>query len=179
MSTIAVPTQSETARHAFRRELLNWCAGYTHNGYPVFPCGADKRPLVKWSSEATTNPNVIGAWWSRWPGAMIGIPTGARSGLFVVDIDVKNDVNGFDTMKANGWVLPGDAVEVVTPSGGRHFYFTFAGERNSASKIGPGIDTRGEGGFVIAPPSRPDPIDPTRDYSFAEGQEIAIGGPLA
>jgi hypothetical protein len=179
MSTFTIQGQGETARDAFRRELINWCTGYTQNGYPVFPCGPNKKPLVKWSREATTDPNLIEVWWSRWPNAMIGIPTGARSGLFVVDIDVKSDVNGFDTMKANGWTLPADAVEVVTPSGGRHFYFKFAGERNSASKIGPGIDTRGEGGFIIAPPSRPDPDEPTRDYRFSEGQELTFGGPLA
>lgn len=179
MSTLSIPSKCDVARHAFRSELINWCIGYTRNGYPVFPCGPNKKPLVKWSREATMDLKQIEVWWTRWPSAMIGIPTGARSGLFVVDIDVKSDVNGFHTMEKNGWTLPAEVVEVVTPSGGRHFYFTFAGERNSASKIGPGIDTRGEGGFIIAPPSRPDCEDPTRDYRFAEGQELEIGGPLA
>lgn len=167
------------AAASFTDELIAWSRAYAGYGYPIFPCAPDKRPLVKWRVAASTDVRQLETWWRRWPHAMIAIPTGEASGLFVIDIDCKGEANGFATMRERGWTIPPDAVEVVTPSGGRHFYFAWQGERNSASRIGPGIDTRGEGGFIIVPPSRPDPSDPTHDYHFAEGQDLPMGGPLA
>ena len=160
---------------AYHRELIAWLLAYASNGHRVIPCNWQKRPLIKgWPQAATTDPHQIQLWWQTWPLAMIGIPMGERSGLAVLDVDCKNGVDGFETMRANGWTIPTDAIEVRTPSGGAHFYFKFSGkERNSAGKIGPGLDIRGEGGYVIVPPSRPTLDGP--DYCFAEGQEIEMG----
>lgn len=72
---------------------------------------------------ATTDPASIRAWWSRWPGAMIGVRTGTASGIVVLDVDRKNGKDGFATMDANAWTTP-NTVVVQTPSGGAHYYFS-------------------------------------------------------
>lgn len=159
---------------AFQRELISWSLAYAANGYPVFPCDATKKPRVKWKNAATTDHLQIELWWRTWPLAMIGIPMGERSALCVLDVDCKNGTDGFKTIRANNWTIPHESIEVRTPSGGAHFYFRYTGsERNSAGKIGPGLDIRGQGGYVIAPPSRPSPD--CRDYCYAEGQELEMG----
>jgi hypothetical protein len=129
---------------------------YALLGIPVFPCKTDKKPLVKWSREATRNPAQIIEWWAQWPKAMIGLVTGSRSGLVVLDIDVKNDVDGFESLGQQGILLPEGALKVQTPSGGAHYYFALRPQEkinNSAGRIAAGVDVRGEGGYVIAPPS--------------------------
>jgi hypothetical protein len=81
---------------------------------------------------------------------MIGVPTGKGSGLDVIDIDVKK-ANGFDAVPSWRRLSP---VIVSTPSGGAHLLFRSTGVvRNTTGQIGPGVDTRGEGGYVIVPPS--------------------------
>jgi hypothetical protein len=85
----------------------------------------------------------------------VGIATGARSGVFVLDIDTKN-VDGFAELAKLG-DLP-DTYAVQTPTGGAHLYFRHPGfpVRNSAPKsnpIAPGLDIRGDGGYVVAPGS--------------------------
>ena len=170
-------------RLALQNELLKWALAYADRGIPVFPCRGNKKPLVKWSKgvdqhpdltkrRATSDSVTVRAWWKRWPLAMIGVPTGSTSGFCVVDVDCKNGVDGFASLQAIGG-LPADAVGVRTPSGGAHFWFRLpAGQviKNSASKIGPGIDIRGEGGFAIVPPSRPRPDGD--DYCYMSPREM-------
>jgi hypothetical protein len=124
-------------------------------GLPVFPCRPDKKPRIKgWPTAATTDPEQIKAWWARWPNANVGIPTGERSGLLVLDVDL--DKGGFESLEALTSSLP-DTYTVRTGSGGAHFYFRYppgSNIRNSASLLAPGVDIRGEGGYVVAPPSR-------------------------
>jgi hypothetical protein len=95
------------------------------------------------------------AWWKHWPEANIGIRTGLDSMLVVLDIDVQHGGGGTlaELVKRHG-ELPA-APEVLTGGGGKHLYFAHPGReiRNSAGKLGPGLDVRGEGGYVIAPPS--------------------------
>jgi hypothetical protein len=107
--------------------------------------------------DATTDPDRIRAWWARWPHANIGMPTGKRSGWVVVDVDPKH--GGYDSLAElheAGHELPLTAT-VQTGGGGVHHYLRCPGEgveiRNSAGKLGPGLDIRGEGGYVIVPPS--------------------------
>ena len=129
-------------------------------GFSIFPCDPDKRPHVKkWADAATTDETVIRQWWSDWPDAMIGLPTGSVSGLYVIDLDIDKDtgeVIGEQTVTRLGLkaALHG-APSVLTPTGGRHFYFRHPGEGwgNTARRLGGGVDTRGEGGYVIAPGS--------------------------
>ncbi len=110
--------------------------------------------MVKWDTAATTNTDIIKEWWTNYPSANVGIATGP-SGLLVVDVDPKN--GGDETLQSliieNGvkWTY---TYTVKTGSGGWHFYFTNTDKLgNSTGKLGNGIDTRGIGGYVIAPPS--------------------------
>ena len=126
-------------------------------GWPVFPCGTDKRPLIATGFHvASLDPVQIRTWWKVWPAALVAIPTGAVSGFDVLDVDVKNGQPGLASLaklvETHG-PLPTTLV-AETRSGGFHYYFKHVeGARNSASKIAPGIDVRADGGYVIAPPS--------------------------
>jgi hypothetical protein len=133
---------------------------YARLGLPVFPCAARgdwrKRPKIKeWQRIATTDPAIIAAWWRSDPDALIGVPTGTASDIVVLDIDVKHDSqNGFDSLEQLGHASLPDTPMAHTPSGGLHVYFAanLARElRNSAGEIGPGLDVRGEGGYILVP----------------------------
>ncbi len=130
---------------------------YAGRGLPVFPCQANKRPLIENGfHRATVESSQIEAWWRRRPQALIGVPTGRASGLVVLDIDVKDPrAYGFDTLADLGLSILPSTPMVHTASGGLHVYFAaIATEiRNSVGKhgLGPGLDVRGEGGYVIAP----------------------------
>jgi hypothetical protein len=106
--------------------------------------------------DATTDPDLIDRWWRRWPQANLAIRTGAASGLVVIDIDP--DRGGLDTIRrlaSQAPIPPGRRAR--TGSGGWHLYFAHPGPpvRNTAgTALGAGVDVRGDGGYVIAPPSR-------------------------
>lgn len=130
-------------------------------GYPVFPCKEDgqkgtiKSPYT-WNGfkDATTDPSEIRRMWRRHPDAVVGLPTGERSGLAVVDLDIRDDGrDGESALEAAG-IDARSAVRVHTPSGGLHLYFRHADGIGSAGGILSGVDVRGEGGYVIAPGSR-------------------------
>ena len=120
----------------------------------VFPC-RQKVPLIReFSQNASTDPRKIAEWWRDWPRAWIGVPTGRESGFVVVDVDIKNaGPNGFDTLADLGHSILPDTPLAHTRSGGLHVYFN-PGQReirNSAGMLGPQLDIRGDGGFVIVP----------------------------
>ncbi len=105
--------------------------------------------------DAITNPDQIGLWWRQWPRANVGIACGGPLGLLVIDVDVgKHDGTAALRELEERYVPLPRTVEVRTPTGGRHLYYSHS-ERvgNSAGKLGKGIDVRGHGGYVIAPPS--------------------------
>jgi hypothetical protein len=117
-------------------------------GKPVFPCRRDKAPHTpRGFKDAAADPARVTALWTQYRGEMIGMPTGSRSGVFVVDVD---------RLEALG-ELPREMPETLTvrtPSGGLHFYLNFAdGITNRTGQLPAGIDVRGEGGYVIVPPS--------------------------
>ena len=125
-------------------------------GLPVFPCNAEKQPIVATGFKAATKERAqIAAAFDR-PGAeMIGIPTGAASGLVVIDVDVKDGHDGRPWLEENMDVLPPTRTH-KTRSGGRHLIFAMPTDvdiRNSAGRIAPGVDVRGSGGYFVAPPS--------------------------
>ena len=127
---------------------------------PVFPCTpGGKQPLTSHGfHDATSNVAAVRNWWQRWPGANIGIPTGAPSGVDVVDIDVHPGGNGFGAFEraTAAGIAAGWAWLVRTPSGGVHAYYLRqgAGEQRSWQVPGQHVDFRGDGGYIVAPPSR-------------------------
>jgi len=128
---------------------------YARRGIPVFPCAHTKQPLIKTGFKAaTTDPIQINKWFSSWPRALIGIPTGPASGYMVHDLDAKScDVEmALAELEADYGPIIGPLVR--TMSGGFHVWTRWVdGIRNSASKLRPGYDVRGEGGYAIAPGS--------------------------
>lgn len=158
----------------FPAQIVSAAQDYARQGYHVFPCKPDKSPYTEHGfKDATTDPFQIERWLQQWPDAMIGMATGARSGIVVIDVDIKNGVDGFAELAKRGIEMPTDAVEVKTPSGGSHFYFSIQpGQsfRNSAGKIAPGVDVRADGGYVIVPPSRPAPDGPAYHYARDGGR---------
>ena len=142
-------------------EALRLAGEYGFMVFPVHPPGgrnSGKLPAIKgWPQAATSDRNRIKEWWRQWPNANIGILTGRRAGIFVLDVDIKDD--GFDPLKQLFADLQCGLPKTlfsITGTGGLHFYFKYD-ERypvfNNASKLGPGLDLRGDGGFVVAPPS--------------------------
>ena len=124
---------------------------YASNGWRVFPLIAkEKVPAVRWADVATTEKNMILGWWEHDPNANVGIATGEKSGLLVLDIDAGH--GGEETLtnlEHKFGALPNTPV-CRTGGGGRHFFFKYEpGTKNTASKIGAGIDTRSEGGYVV------------------------------
>lgn len=148
---------------------------YAARGWPVFPChtagpagpcscraaacpSPGKHPRVPGGLRAaTTDPSTIAAWWARWPAANVAVRTGEVSGLVVIDVDPPHggDASLRRLVERYG-ALPAGAV-VRTGSGGLHLYLAHPGGRianDTGTRFGPGIDVRGDGGYVIAPPSR-------------------------
>ena len=122
-------------------------------GYFVFPCKRrDKTPLTEHGChDATTSTRQVEAWWRRWPGANIGIACGS-SGLLVVDLDGNAALSVYAALEEVHGGTP--TLTSVTGSGWHLIYADESGQgRNTAGLIGPGIDTRGPGGYIIAPPS--------------------------
>lgn len=142
--------------------LPDAAAAFATAGVPVFPCApGGKQPITQRGfHDATTDLAQVQAWWSRFPAANIGMPTGTRSGVVVVDVDV-HGVNGYEAFArarraglVNGW----EAL-VRSPTGGLHIYYPAAdGEQPSWQAGKAGIDFRGDRGYIIVPPSRR-PVD--------------------
>jgi hypothetical protein len=153
--------------------LLRSALSLARRGWHVFPCvpGA-KRPALRgsWQDHATTEPARIHAWWSQ-TAYNIGIACGP-SGLAVIDLDVPHDirelssaegrstVSGTDMLAdlcgQHGQPYPLPTYAVDTPSGGCHLYYAAPSSavRNSAGRLGPHIDVRADGGYVIGDGSR-------------------------
>lgn len=144
---------------------------YAARGWAVLPVQPrGKTPIVDdWPSQASCDPETIRGWWERFPSAGVGIATGPGSGLVVLDVDpdATGDESLLALVHAHGR-LPGTAIS-LTGGGGRHYLFAHPGGdiRNSAGKLGPGLDVRGAGGFVVAPPS----VHPNgREYTWDGGE---------
>ena len=146
--------------------LMEEALRYADKGWYVFPCREkpgdpyikngvsierkEKSPYTfNGLLSATKDKDQIRAWWDTWENAMIGVNAG-MSGLFVVDIDKKH-VDGFEEFSK--WNINDEGgYHTTTPSGGMHIIFKGEGKTKTDGKVG--IDTRGEGGYFIAPPSK-------------------------
>jgi hypothetical protein len=150
-----------TMRHVAAEPTLAAAAiRYANLGIPVFPCvPGGKQPITpNGFHDATSSARTVHHWWQRNPDANIGLPTGSNTGVLVVDVDVHSGGSGFEAFERAraegladswGWL-------VRTPSGGIHAYFpTAAGQEQRSWQVPAAhVDFRGDGGYVIAPPSK-------------------------
>ena len=125
-------------------------------GLHVFPCRPrDKRPATANGLKAgTVDQVIIRQWWRQQPDCNIGIATGQVSGIFVLDIDGDKGESGLSRLEREFGELPA-TVESITGGGGRHLFFCCPERpvRNSVSVLAAGIDIRGDGGYIVSPPS--------------------------
>lgn len=129
-------------------------------GFFVFPLDESKRPYKGTNGvlDATDNPLTIMDMWHEHPEAWPACDPG-RSGHFVLDVDDKGDKRGSWTLQSlidelGGRVAPEPFMITQTPSGGYHWWFEQPHDRrigNTVQRIGPGLDTRGNRGYVVMP----------------------------
>lgn len=138
--------------------LLASALWYAEQGVDVFPCRpGEKVPATKHGlKDATADAETIREWWARIPRANIGLATGGM----------------FDVLDIDDWLHVNTAVEaiieegfgfVATPRGGSHIYLRASGDGNATNLV-PGVDFRGVGGYVLAPPS----VLPNGKYRWLE-----------
>jgi hypothetical protein len=145
-------------------------ADYARRGWPVLPlhtpvprgCSCHdatcqsigKHPRTPHGlRDATTDLEQIAAWWRRWPHANIGIATGKPSGLVVIDIDPQH--GGEPSLRQLHRDCPLPRTAQAGSGTGRHLYYTTPEPiPSSIARLGPGIDVRGDGSYIVAPPSR-------------------------
>ncbi|MEV4706681.1 bifunctional DNA primase/polymerase [Actinoplanes sp. NPDC049316] len=146
--------------------MLDAALAYARHGIPVLPvhhpgqdgscsCGRPdcdrpgKHPRLRHGlTDASTDPRRIEMWWARWPDANIGLRTGIA--MDVADVDSATGWHGLRHLL--GGAIPAGP-QVRTGGGGWHFWFTPTGYGNRVHLL-PGVDWRGAGGYVLAPPSR-------------------------
>jgi len=133
--------------------MKNNALEYLKKGKSVIPLKSDKRPyLSEWREYQTRKPteSEIEDWWSRWPHANIGIVTGKVSGITVIDVD-----------SGSGGTTDGLPPTLVakTGNGGWHYYYQYEPGVTIGAGLRQGIDFRGDGGYVVAPPSITDYAD--------------------
>jgi hypothetical protein len=129
-------------------KALDYARVLVELGIACFPCNEDKTPATpRGFLNATRDPVTLDKMWFACPGSLVGIATGALSGLDALDIDPRHD--GDEWLDTNRHWLPA-TWENETRSGGRHLLFEhLQGLRNSTGKVAPGIDVRADGGYII------------------------------
>ena len=153
---MAVTKQNKTS------QIIQWALTYWDMGFSVIPISPkDKKPLIKWTAyqkKLPTENNII-QWFNQFPNANLAIVTGKISDLLVVDMDNEEAIRFFAQFFPNH-KIPDHVPQVATPRGGLHAYFKYPKEldKTGISFTGTGIlhdklDLRGEGGYVVAPPS--------------------------
>jgi hypothetical protein len=150
---------------------MDSATGYIRRGLYVFPCHAlvgglcscgkpdcsnvGKHPrTARGLLDATTDPARCEQWRRMWPDANVALATGEASRVDVLDIDIEHGGHfTLANLEDRHGLLP-QTWRVRTGSGGQHVFFQhWPGLRNSAGRIGPGLDVRADGGYVILPPS--------------------------
>ena len=140
--------------------FLDHALALAASGYAVFPLAPnDKVPATGHGFlDATHDPDRIAYWWGKIPNANIGLATGPKSNVWVLDVDNKRGSPGYeslDTLQAEHGPC-GSEFMVRTATGGLHIYYRWDDGfpvRNHTNRPMPGIDVRGQGGYVVAPGS--------------------------
>jgi hypothetical protein len=148
LAAVNAEDEATHARLTAPDALANAARWYAAQGVRIFPLKpGDKVPATRNGfKDATTDPEQVAAWWARTPQANIGLPTGIT--FDVVDID---GPTGYASLSELG--VPDHLGSALTPRG-RHYYITPMEGRGNKAALKPGIDYRGAGGYVVAPPSR-------------------------
>lgn len=130
---------------------LTYAKKFQFSVIPIRP--EDKKPYIPWLDHQNRRATVeeIQSWWKKWSNAMIGIVTGEISGIFVVDCDTAAGYESVQKLIPDNLLFPVER----TPRGGWHLYFKWLSEYKLTVGAGvlPGVDIRGEGGYIIAAPS--------------------------
>jgi hypothetical protein len=145
-------------------KLLDAALSYARRGWYIFPCHekpfvcVDGKVLKEKSPRtpngfynATTDTGQITAWWRKFPSALIGLDC-ERSAVLVVDIDNKHGKNGFPEWARLG-IDDHGAIIQHTPSGGLHVIFKNSTGIKPPKELGPGLEIKGSGGYIILSPS--------------------------
>lgn len=136
----------------------------TRRGYAVFPLrnwgdGDGWKPIKDFPDKASSDPAQIKNWWAKWPDSRVGLLTGERNGITVLDVDVKNGKDGKASLTELGFpdLAALTPVRTRTPSGGWHLFFACnLTIKGTVGTIGPGLDVRNVRQFVVAPGSLKD-----------------------
>ena len=152
-----------------RTDMLDAALDYAGRGLSIIPVGQDKRPLIKWAEfqSRIASREEITRWWTRHPHANVGIVTGTISGILVIDCDTPEGFEAVRKMLPDALILP----IARTPRGGWHLWFVYPAGSGITVGTGfiPGVDFRGEGGYIIAPPS----VNGNgKAYTWEEGKSI-------
>src|SRR5688572_1752818 len=148
MKTTPLPSTSTSTEPNMLKSALE----YASKGWRVFPVNGKIPAIANGVLGATTDPTLLSTWWGK--SSPMGIALATGNSLVVVDVDPKNDgPDSLAELESKYGDLPG-TLRAITPSGGTHYYFRGPDNvRNSASRLGTGIDIRGTGGYVVIPPS--------------------------
>jgi hypothetical protein len=134
----------------------DWALRLAEAGIAVFPCNADKQPLVKWRNFSSSDVEAVAEWWHQHPNALPGIDL-EKCDLFVLDGDRHGGPDGRaalrDLLQQQAGFDWHQAPTALTPKSGVHVYFAQNGHElgNARGDLPPGVDARGCGGYVIAP----------------------------
>lgn len=144
-------------------DSISSATSYLSYGWSLLPIQArEKKPLIKWEGFQHRLPTKteLTDWWNRWPDANVGIITGKVSGLIVLDVDG-------EAGRASLVGRPLPATVIARTGRGFHYFFKHPGGIiKNAVGLSPGLDIRGDGGYVVASPS----IHPNgTPYEWAEG----------
>lgn len=151
---------------------------YMARGWHVFPVSGKVPATEHGLHDASTDEELAELWWANHPERGIGLATGKVSGVWVLDLDGEEGREAFVGIQEREGQI--DRTLAAKTGNGVHLYFRMpagtADVRNSASKVGPHIDVRGSGGYVVAPPS-PHPSGKT--YAWVKGRSPDDVSPAA
>ena len=150
---LTIETPAQEAASLTPDALGNAASWYASVGWPVFPLKpGEKTPATRNGlHDASTDPAIITAWWVANPWHNIGLVTGIK--FDVIDIDAPLGFAGFDELCTTTGSRPALLGAAHTANGGRHLLVHKTGRGNFAG-LRPGVDYRGVGGYIVAPPSR-------------------------